>query len=565
MTMLTFTHSFASSWMIKVVRTFLVSRSYSTELANLESNRGDLSFKWNLHDRILFAMILVLCSATTHVTHSARQNPREFPGFLPEIAYLIRIIMHSDYDATLFPFDCLDGAQMVLLFSGEVVPWSWSIWNDPRFVDNESMVQLSAAWMCHMDTPCTRMRWMQSRDWRAVLLRASRSGSRDAAIAITQLLSYVATSSWPPKSGSAPAVWSDLLLRSCWSAAQLLDPYHSWHVVATPTLMKSMCCIFVRCMIDRSNIEAQDAIIEALTHVDVGGLQGIIERLLDDRHSEFLLMLNSGVEALQRMIHITAETQGPPTMQSIRLVMNFLTLCCNASLRLCSEISVSALLSTVTTCASKSGCSQLVCPLLTTLSTFGDSRGNTSRTPKRFPGVGVNEIPWEIALSFPRSDLLVASCLASCVLAMDHLGSLRTSTIVGIWECLRDALLLILAENYVGDEALLGLLVAPTLCKGLGALLRQTGDELVTWALYSPWAKDLCTELRVLLEDSKQTTTTRRILKKRVSVVGRKLLEIVGSHVGDRLDRLENEGTGDDMMWESVYYKGQVVMIVRNE
>jgi hypothetical protein len=34
--------------------------------------------------------------------------------------------------SALFPFDCLDGAQMVLLFSGEVVPWSWSIWNDPR-------------------------------------------------------------------------------------------------------------------------------------------------------------------------------------------------------------------------------------------------------------------------------------------------------------------------------------------------------------------------------------------------------------------------------------------------
>ncbi len=80
------------------------------------------------------------------MTSSAGQNSREFPGFLPEIVYLIRTIMHSDRDATpgsaLFPFDCLDGAQMVLLFSGEVVPWSWSIWNDPRFADNESMAQL---------------------------------------------------------------------------------------------------------------------------------------------------------------------------------------------------------------------------------------------------------------------------------------------------------------------------------------------------------------------------------------------------------------------------------------
>ena len=71
-----------------------------------------------------------------------------------------------------------------------------------------------------------------------------------------------------------------------------------------------------------------------------------------------------------------------------------------------------------------------------------------------------------------------AACLASCVLAVDRLETLCTSAAVGIWECLRDALLLILAEDYVGDEALLGLLVAPTLCEALGALLRQTGDEL---------------------------------------------------------------------------------------
>lgn len=183
---------------------------------------------------------------------------------------------------------------------------------------------------------------------------------------------------------------------------------------------------------------------------------------------------------MQRLIHAAAETQGPPipsTMQSIRLMMNFLTLCCNASLRLCSKVSVSVL-STVATCTSKFDCSRFICHLLTTLSTIGYSRKNTTRTQKRLPGVGVNDIPWEIALSFPRSDLLVASCLASCVLAVDHLGSLRISTTVGIWECLRDVLLLVLAENYVGDEALLGLLVAPTLCEALCALLRQTGDEL---------------------------------------------------------------------------------------
>jgi hypothetical protein len=80
------------------------------------------------------------------VTNSAGQNSCGFPGFLPEIVYLIRILMHPEGGAipgsALFPLDCLDGAQMVLLFSGEVVPWSWSLWNDPRLADNELMMQL---------------------------------------------------------------------------------------------------------------------------------------------------------------------------------------------------------------------------------------------------------------------------------------------------------------------------------------------------------------------------------------------------------------------------------------
>lgn len=80
------------------------------------------------------------------MTNSTRQNLSELPGLPPEIVYLIRTIMFPDGSETsrnaLFPLNCLDGAQMMLLFSGEAVPWSWSIWNDPRLADNELMVQL---------------------------------------------------------------------------------------------------------------------------------------------------------------------------------------------------------------------------------------------------------------------------------------------------------------------------------------------------------------------------------------------------------------------------------------
>lgn len=78
--------------------------------------------------------------------------------------------------------------------------------------------------------------------------------------------------------------------------------------------------------------------------------------------------------------------------------------------------------------------------------------------------------------------------------------------------------------------------------------------------LYSPWAKDLCAELHVLLEGDEATKKTRRILKKRVLMEGRRLMGIVGSHVGE-LPRRDDE----EMKWLWVYYKGHVVRIVRKE
>lgn len=63
-----------------------------------------------------------------------------------------------------------------------------------------------------------------------------------------------------------------------------------------------------------------------------------------------------------------------------------------------------------------------------------------------------------------------------------------------------------------------------------------------------------------MLLEGEEKTETRRTLKKRVLVVGRKLLGIVDSRV------VENGRTVDEkeMMWECVYYMGHVLRIVRN-
>lgn len=92
-------------------------------------------------------------------------------------------------------------------------------------------------------------------------------------------------------------------------------------------------------------------------------------------------------------------------MRSTCLVMNFLTLCCNASLSLCSEVSVLALLSTVARYAYRLDTSRLSCNFLTAFSSLGGQphiASNKSMTAR------LDEISWELALSCPRSDILVA-------------------------------------------------------------------------------------------------------------------------------------------------------------
>jgi hypothetical protein len=66
--------------------------------------------------------------------------------FPPEVPYLISAIIHphpsATLDSVLLPFARPDGAQIVLLCWGEVVPWSWTIWNDTGFADIELITQL---------------------------------------------------------------------------------------------------------------------------------------------------------------------------------------------------------------------------------------------------------------------------------------------------------------------------------------------------------------------------------------------------------------------------------------
>lgn len=89
------------------------------------------------------------------MNHSIVRTPREFPCvFTPEVLCLMRAVIYSNPRVMLgsapLPFDRLDGAQIVLLCWGQVVPWSWTIWDDTRFACMGLITQLvSLYWTAH--------------------------------------------------------------------------------------------------------------------------------------------------------------------------------------------------------------------------------------------------------------------------------------------------------------------------------------------------------------------------------------------------------------------------------
>jgi hypothetical protein len=84
---------------------------------------------------------------TKETNNTTVPTPQEFPYVFPqEIIQIIRAIIYPDPRVTpenaLLPFAHPDGAQIVLLGWGQVVPWSWTIWNDTRLADMELITQL---------------------------------------------------------------------------------------------------------------------------------------------------------------------------------------------------------------------------------------------------------------------------------------------------------------------------------------------------------------------------------------------------------------------------------------
>lgn len=99
------------------------------------------------------------------------------------------------------------------------------------------------------------------------------------------------------------------------------------------------------------------------------------------------------------------------------------------------------------------------------------------------PGVRVCDAPllsdaesiWKIAMDNTNPKLALASAFALHIILSRRLPESLTQ--VEAWDYLRNVLLMIGSQDYLGDESPLALVVSPTICNALSQLLRHADEH----------------------------------------------------------------------------------------
>ncbi|KAJ8597012.1 hypothetical protein M405DRAFT_40388 [Rhizopogon salebrosus TDB-379] len=104
------------------------------------------------------------------------------------------------------------------------------------------------------------------------------------------------------------------------------------------------------------------------------------------------------------------------------------------------------------------------------------------------------EIIWQVALESATPDLTLASSFALHVVSSHRLPEPLNQ--VEAWVFLREALLLLASQDYLGDGSAIALVVSPSICNALSHLLRCADEHTAVVMQSSPWTSYLHSMLR---------------------------------------------------------------------
>ncbi|KAI0082826.1 hypothetical protein K474DRAFT_1694180 [Panus rudis PR-1116 ss-1] len=548
-------------WNVGSLRPPDLLRSLQSYLYRIDSELDQSSIadaRCSETEKMTYAMVVALFASCD--AHDCSDPLKFRPHIQAIISKLMKITMQS-VDAPrltprhiLRPLTKLDPAQQILVYCDFVLSWCWQQWDDEDTVDYELIDYMSyqtSIWLYHVTQDSGPLKGDQH--WINLVRTVTSRCTPSAACVISRLLHYTIAIHESQSTLSTEGL--DVSYKLVRLATQLF--HERSHEVATEQIIV-ICQTFVSLYLLLKDAPGEtivkDALIEGLLMpVTHDHLASVLKSVMSDARfngslklEEVLIRLNKCVHencGLLIRFHLGVTSRGMRAdpcafdtnlITCVRQALHFVVIMWHFQVtKIAHRHILSSFLKGVVTWVS-SGTSAgmcpsvLLCPLVTALSLA--ERHCANNHAEEIYKLWDTQHIWELCLSSEPTDLLATATFALYITATANDFACPEDLLIDSWDHMQEALLPILQRRFLGDEESLGLLVCPSICCALIALLQRpsTPAWLVAALASSPWTQNvhhLVKKLAVESQNEYETTLSAQILP-----VALRLLEAVKPH-----------------------------------
>ncbi|KAG1801472.1 uncharacterized protein HD556DRAFT_880710 [Suillus plorans] len=467
-------------------------------------------------ERMNCAMLLSLF-ALVDFTISAKDPETDVPFrpyTLATVMRLLRFVMLVDnklsVQTIVSPCPDLDAPQVVLILWRHFVPWTWRLLAECNGSDSEIIIFLTTTWLhCAFDSdPQTTISALS-------IFTGDEHGKYMICAYLTYFSRLLVYLSSAPRPRNLTTAQTDVLLKTCryfvhWSDSDLLGIRKSSDCCRYLTLL----FVYLSCI--ENGHDASDYVTHAMARMQPRSLRDGWKQAIQES-STFYDELEKSMSNTR--IQLLGDKPDRNHIRKAKQFLDFLTIECFSNVQISNQKLIieflEATMEYLRRESAKKELPNLSASFLLCLTAF--QRGQ--------PGIRVCDAPllsdaesiWQVAMDNTTPELAMASAFALHIILSRRLPESLTQ--VEAWDYLRNVLLMVGSQDYLGDESPLALVVNPTICDALSQLLKHADEHAVMVMQSSPWTSHLQSALQRIQssDDCPNLDDYSSWLKKRIS------------------------------------------------
>lgn len=253
--------------------------------------------------RIEYAMIVVLFASIEFGQDSSPYSfrPHTEAALLSLIRRVVQLTHPLSSTDVISPPSTVDIASSILVLMSSAIFWTWTIWDDHRIADSETIDYLSCVWLHHLARHGIQL---QETNWEDQLSAVIDNAPVIAGTQFTRIFRHFLTCL--QTSDAAGHSSSRVMLRLCWGSVEILrampSDLHKSHRPMVQELCKSLCYLFVMIGDTADELQVKDIIFESLSLVEADTYRPIFLDAAKDMKLSMSIKMDEKLTRLTRFV-----------------------------------------------------------------------------------------------------------------------------------------------------------------------------------------------------------------------------------------------------------------------